>query len=254
MRKIAIKLQDRAVDPGGPVEREQQRGRGAHRRPASPLAGQWLPPRQLPFRWKCDGCPLFRMIKYRRKNGVAGPNGARPGILRPRKQLLLKTSRLSLSLPRLFLSLSSRLLHRLYRSNGYQSLAGEKRAETRRPSNAIFIYRGPGVTTRERARNINRLPGSINPDRCTSRVVDRTATRGPTCDFFDVHGDRSRPRNAPCPVLITIRGKSKVARGPIASSLVNTAIAARNNFITPSTLLLSSRLVPSIARPRGFAK
>lgn len=35
---------------------------------------QWPPPRQLPFRWKCDGCPLFCMIKYRRKKRLGKPD------------------------------------------------------------------------------------------------------------------------------------------------------------------------------------
>lgn len=70
MRKIGIKLQDRA---GRSEAGRCPRGSNTTHEGRIELAGlQWLPPpRQLPFRWKCDGCPLFRMIKYRRKNGDA---------------------------------------------------------------------------------------------------------------------------------------------------------------------------------------
>lgn len=102
MRKIGIKLQDRA---GRSEAGRCPRGSNTTHEGRIELAGlQWLPPpRQLPFRWKCDGCPLFRMIKYRRKNGRnLGP--AR-GILQPRKPC---SSKLALSLPLLSSSLLSR--------------------------------------------------------------------------------------------------------------------------------------------------
>lgn len=54
----------------GPAGRPTDRQRGDREEVSRATRGdQWLlPPRQLPFRWKCDGCPLFCMIKYRRKN------------------------------------------------------------------------------------------------------------------------------------------------------------------------------------------
>lgn len=149
------------------------------------MVGQWLPPRQLPFRWKCDGCPLFRMIKYRHKNVAARPNWARPGIY----SSAVQTAPLKTSTP-LFRSL------RLHRLNGYQSLAREKRAETRRSSNAIFIYRGRGVTARDRAWNINRLPTSINPQPVFhSCLWLNRDTELPVIFFFKVHWARFVPRD-----------------------------------------------------------
>lgn len=96
MRKIGIKLQDRA----GRSEADRcPRGSNTTHEGRIELAGlQWLPPpRQLPFRWKCDGCPLFRMIKYRRKNGVPRPKpGARPWYSATTQTVLPKTCALCL--------------------------------------------------------------------------------------------------------------------------------------------------------------
>lgn len=70
MRKIAIKLRDRTGRAAG-------RGRAArdHEEVSrTRTANGWLPQRQLPFRWKCDGCRLFCMIKYRRKKRLGKPD------------------------------------------------------------------------------------------------------------------------------------------------------------------------------------
>lgn len=70
MRKIAIKLRDRTGRAAG-------RGRAArdHEEVSrTHTANGWLPQRQLPFRWKCDGCRLFCMIKYRRKKRLGKPD------------------------------------------------------------------------------------------------------------------------------------------------------------------------------------
>jgi len=70
--KIAIKL--RAIETGQPAGPAwAARGREEVSR-AERRGGQWLPPRQLPFRWKCDGCPLFCMIKYRCKKRLGKPD------------------------------------------------------------------------------------------------------------------------------------------------------------------------------------
>lgn len=80
MRKIAIKLHDK---PDELVQRTALNDRrymnGGKDVEAEGLLSRcgfvhWLlpPPRQLPFRWKCDGCPLFCMIKYRGKNATRG--------------------------------------------------------------------------------------------------------------------------------------------------------------------------------------
>lgn len=131
MRKIGIKLQDRA----GRSEADRcPRGSNTTHEGRIELAGlQWLPPpRQLPFRWKCDGCPLFRMIKYRRKNGVPRPKpGARPWYSATTQTVLPKTCALCLlffaspsSFPLPFFR-QTVLLPFLFRS-GYQSLIGRK--------------------------------------------------------------------------------------------------------------------------------
>ena len=142
--------------------------------------------------------------------------------------------------------------HRLYRSNGYQSLAGEKRAETCRPSNAIFIYRGPEVTTRERTRNINRLPGSINPDRCSSRVVDWTVTRTNLQLFRRPLGPIAAAVSSD-PVLIRIRGKSKVAADRIFSR--NTCTSCTKQWrcgLSKTCEWISFKLIMSLVMDRRY--
>lgn len=147
----------------GPI-RGGPRGSSAHTRVGdragrSPMAA--APPRQLPFRWKCDGCPLFRMIKYRRKNGAEtralvfcnhanrGPENSRSSPPPPSLSFRRMDVR-PFSCPLLF-------SNRLSIVKGREKARRE--AETRgRTSNAIFIYTALMEQRRENERGIlNRI-------------------------------------------------------------------------------------------------
>ena len=93
MRKIGIKLQDRPVDPGGPVEREQQQHtRGAHRDGLVSLgramAAATSAAISMEMRWM--SAISYDKISAQKRRSQAEP-GPAPSILQPRKQLLLKT-------------------------------------------------------------------------------------------------------------------------------------------------------------------
>lgn len=135
MRKIGIKLQDRA---GRSEAGRCSRGSSAHTRVGdragrSPMAA--APPRQLPFRWKCDGCPLFRMIKYRRKNGVPGAETrALVFFNHANRKLALLSSFSSLSTNRPSILLPSPLFESVI-----NRLRGEKKLDGRAKLEAVLL-------------------------------------------------------------------------------------------------------------------